>query len=156
MVDYSGRQKDAHARRGRKGRVQAIPSTDSSNDSSNALCGLQGCGQIQAEGLVKVPYPLTILLDRYSGCYSGGRWTAWNLPHEAVPGDVDDDDVTCMNFWTGEMCIGRGDSPEKAVEDLLRRLEECLKAGNPKPEYTQGHYRRMAGHWELFLVDADL
>ena len=68
-------------------------------------------------------YPLTIINDRYTGTYSGGKFTAWNLDYYKIPVDPDDDDVTCMAFWaTNKIPVGRGDSPEDAVKDLERRL----------------------------------
>lgn len=30
----------------------------------------------------KIPYPLTIIADRYNGTYSGGRFTAWNMDYD--------------------------------------------------------------------------
>lgn len=32
-------------------------------------------------------YPLTIIKDRYSGVYSGGKWLAFNLDPEEIPMD---------------------------------------------------------------------
>lgn len=31
------------------------------------------------------PYPLTILMDRYSGISAGGTFTAWNREAETIP-----------------------------------------------------------------------
>lgn len=45
------------------------------------------------------PYPLTICVDRYSGAYSGGEFTAWNLDANEVPEEIHSDDVTCSLFW---------------------------------------------------------
>ena len=45
------------------------------------------------------PYPLTIVHDRYNGCYSGGEFTAWNLYPQDVPEEIDSDDVNCCVFF---------------------------------------------------------
>lgn len=44
-------------------------------------------------------YPLTIIIDRYGGTYSGGEFTAWNLYPETIPDDIYSDDCTCNDFW---------------------------------------------------------
>lgn len=70
-------------------------------------------------------YPLTFVLDRYDGTYSGGRWIAWNLEPHMVPMGPQADDVTCRVFWeTNQLPAGRGDTPAGAVLDLLRQLRE--------------------------------
>lgn len=76
----------------------------------------------------KFVYPVTIIQDRYSGTYSGGQWTAFNLYKEQVPDAVDDSDVPCREFWTlasnFHLAIGRGATPDEAFEDLKKRLED--------------------------------
>ena len=75
-------------------------------------------------------YPLTIINDRYTGTYSGGIFTAWNMDYYEIPTDPDEDDVTCMLFWAKtDIIVGRGDTPQEAVDDLTRRLE-ALKDGS--------------------------
>ena len=91
-------------------------------------------------------YPLTIVKDRYNGCYSRGEWTAWNCDADEVPPDISDDDVTCACFWDnahdavtksiGIMkylsygadfecpVFGVGGGIESAVLDLKKRLEK--------------------------------
>ena len=70
-------------------------------------------------------YPLTIINDRYTGTYSGGIFTAWNMDYHEIPTDPDEDDVTCMLFWAKtDIIVGRGETPQEAVDDLIRRLEE--------------------------------
>ena len=46
-------------------------------------------------------YPLVIIRDRYTGVYSGGKYTAWSGDVEDIlpPPEVNDDDIVCMNFW---------------------------------------------------------
>lgn len=74
-------------------------------------------------------YPLTIINDRYTGTYSGGIFTAWNMDYYEIPTDPDEDDVTCMLFWAKtDIIVGRGETPQEAVDDLKRRLE-ALKDG---------------------------
>lgn len=68
-------------------------------------------------------YPLTIVMDRYEGTYSGGYYTAWNLDVEDVPTEIESDDVTCYNFWHSyEGVVGLGRTPNEATEDLRRKL----------------------------------
>ena len=75
-------------------------------------------------------YPLTIINDRYTGAYSGGEFTAWNMDYYEIPTEPAEDDVTCMLFWgTTKIPVGRGETPQEAVEDLKRRLE-ALKDGS--------------------------
>ncbi|KKL48773.1 hypothetical protein LCGC14_2322110 [marine sediment metagenome] len=71
-----------------------------------------------------IPYPLTILVDRYSGAYSGGQWTAWNLePFEIPPGPTESD-MECSDFWAdNEIPVGRGDTPVSAIASLTAALD---------------------------------
>ena len=81
------------------------------------------------------PYPLTILSDRYSGVFSGGTFTAWNREADTIPDDVSDGDCEAIDFWEGYYegyddikyewdVIGVGNTPNDAVEDLIRRQKE--------------------------------
>ena len=68
-------------------------------------------------------YPLTIVLDRYGGVYSGGKYLAYNKhPFEIKDGDEFADDVSCAMFWGEEHQIGVGDTPEKAINHLMGKL----------------------------------
>ena len=73
-------------------------------------------------------YPLTVVRDRYTGSYSGGRFTAWNVDVEDVPEDINEDDVTCYEFWWGDeskkYAIGKGRTPNEAIKDLAKVLKE--------------------------------
>lgn len=73
-------------------------------------------------------YPLTVVLDRYNGVYSGGIYTAWNRDFDEIPSTVSGSDVPCMCFWmdTTEI-VGRGNTMEEAVRDLERRLHAHKK-----------------------------
>lgn len=68
-------------------------------------------------------YPLVIIKDRYTGVYSNGKYTAWNMYFEDIPREIDEDDVTCHNFWHSyEEVVGLGDTPNEAVEDLRQKM----------------------------------
>jgi hypothetical protein len=81
------------------------------------------------------PYPITILMDRYSGMSAGGTFTAWNREADTIPDDVYGGDFEAIDFWkeywedydkiTREWeVIGIGNTPNDAVEDLIRRQKE--------------------------------
>ena len=69
-------------------------------------------------------YPLTITADRYTGAYSSGVFTAWNLEPIEVPTEPFEDDVVCMNYWHSSETVvcGKGDTPEEAVANLYIML----------------------------------
>ena len=68
-------------------------------------------------------YPLTIVKDRYSGCYSGGEYTAWNLEPEEIPTEIFYDDVSCYGFWlSNKILVGKGDTPQEAIMNLEKLL----------------------------------
>lgn len=72
-------------------------------------------------------YPLTVTMDRYTGSYSGGKWTAWNLEPSEIPVEVFEDDVSCGNFWflnEGRIKVGKGETPNEAIEDLRRIIND--------------------------------
>lgn len=68
-------------------------------------------------------YPLTIIADRYSGVYSGGKYTAWPGDEEDVPDEVSMDDVSCAHEWgvikTERQHVGIGCTPSVALVDLF-------------------------------------
>lgn len=75
-----------------------------------------------------VIYPLTITSDRYSGVYSGGKYIAWNLDADEVPGDIYSDDCGCDEFWTTNTIIcGKGNTVEEAIGDLYIKLRKGAK-----------------------------
>jgi len=68
-------------------------------------------------------YPLVIIKDRYTGTYSNGEYTAWNMFFEDIPREIDEDDVTCYNFWHSyNGIVGLGETPNEAIEDLHKKL----------------------------------
>lgn len=73
--------------------------------------------------------PLTIVRDRYSGVYSGGKYTAWNCRPDEIPEEIFLDDVTCSEWWNTAIgwVIGRGDTEREAALDLYCQLH-FLKA----------------------------
>ena len=76
-------------------------------------------------------YPLTIINDRYCGCYSGGEYLAFNMEPWQVPRAVDGGDVDCTVFRDDEYkeyAIGKGDTIQEAVDDLKSKLNASLFA----------------------------
>ena len=72
-------------------------------------------------------YPLTIIKDRYTGVYSGGKYTAWNMYHDEIPKEIDEDDVTCINFWAyNDIPVGIGETIYSAIESLKENLKKIL------------------------------
>lgn len=72
-------------------------------------------------------YPVTIIMDRYSGTYSGAYWLAFNLDYNEIPDAVCGSDIECLNFWENEgknMVVGKGACPEEAYEDLYWKVME--------------------------------
>lgn len=67
-------------------------------------------------------YPLTIKADRYSGVYSGGKYTAWPCSEADIPDGVFMDDVTCAHEWgvikSERQHVGIGCTPSVALVDL--------------------------------------
>ena len=83
-------------------------------------------------------YPCTLVADRYTGVYSGGRWIAYPLHPEDVPFAVGGDDLTCSEFWWDHnvndrlLPVGRGDTPAEAYDDLV-----AVMRGNPEDNPAQ-------------------
>lgn len=70
-------------------------------------------------------YPLTVVLDRYGGTYSGGRFTARNLDFGEVPTAIASDDVSCYEFWLiNQIHVGKGPTMDYAVADLISKINE--------------------------------
>lgn len=68
-------------------------------------------------------YPITIVLDRYFGVYSGGIYTAWNLHPENVPKEIDGSESECMDYWnTNKALCGKGNTPNAAIASLLAKI----------------------------------
>lgn len=80
----------------------------------------------------KYPYPLTVVMDRYSGIYSGGYFTAWNKYPQEISSRIDDSDCIAMAFWDdyhkkeetledGYQMVGFGETAEAAIKDLIAK-----------------------------------
>lgn len=86
----------------------------------------------------ETPYPFTLIMDRYNGAYSGGRFLATNQFFDQIDTSIGGSDPEEMIFWgdfkQGEpigfmrdkMYIGKGNTPQEAIDDLLNLI-------NPKP-----------------------
>ena len=73
-------------------------------------------------------WPVTIIMDRYSGTYSGGQYTAWNCYPEDIPNDVFSNDMACAEFWgindeTNKYIVGKGRTPDDAQNDLFNKID---------------------------------
>ena len=76
-------------------------------------------------------YPLVIIRDRYTGTYSGGKYTAWSGDVEDIlpPPEVEADDVVCGIFWHNQednptYIVGKGDTVSEALADLYIQLKQ--------------------------------
>lgn len=74
-------------------------------------------------------YPLTIVMDRYSGTYSGGEYTAWNMEPVYVPIEIYEGDVECADFFQNKtndekIIFGVGNTPNEAIDDLIVKLNK--------------------------------
>jgi hypothetical protein len=68
---------------------------------------------------------IVIHSSRYSGVYEGGRWFAMYLSDE-FPEDSISDDVSCATFFGKFMdMIGVGNTPQDALNDLLKKDKEA-------------------------------
>lgn len=74
-------------------------------------------------GRGEIPYPCTIVNDRYGGAYSGTQWIAWNLDPDEVSPDSWGSDVECSTFFEDNLEYGRGDTPDAAALDLHYKLK---------------------------------
>lgn len=79
--------------------------------------------------------PVTIIPDRYSGTYSGAPWLAFPLQPPDVPDEPSGGDIIAASWWdqAGDAPVGRGDTPDHAHADLLRRLEVIEPARKRPP-----------------------
>lgn len=90
----------------------------------------------QKNRVMKQPrdYPMTIVKDRYGGVYSGGAYTAWNLDPWELPSEMADSDLFCGEFWAwNKLPCGKGNTPDEAEGDLLRRIRGPLEGEELEP-----------------------
>lgn len=67
-------------------------------------------------------YPVAVIQDRYSGAYSGAAWIACSLTDFAeVLAIAHDEDSVAARVPDDCPWAGVGDTPDDAVQDLLRR-----------------------------------
>ena len=68
-------------------------------------------------------FDVAILGTRYGGAYEGGRWIAWVGDLEWLD-DYQAGDNTCATFFEDytDAPIGRGETPQAALDDLRRRV----------------------------------
>ena len=72
----------------------------------------------------RMRWPVTIILDRYHGCYSGADWLAFPLDFDEIPEDVNDEDLPCQDFWDNyNEPVGMGGTPEDALADLIAKMQ---------------------------------
>lgn len=73
-------------------------------------------------------WPVTIVKARYQGSYEGGLWLAFDCQYWQVPEAVYGDDISCSTFFDeynksnrkkNPLKIGRGETPEEALKDLV-------------------------------------
>jgi hypothetical protein len=67
-------------------------------------------------------FDVAILGTRYGGCYEGGNWIAWVGDPEWLD-DYQGDNADCPAFFEdyADAPIGRGETPQAALDDLIRR-----------------------------------
>ena len=84
----------------------------------------------ESELWMQIRYPVTIISDRYHGCYSGAEWLAFPLERDEVPEEVCGEDMEEMTFWddyTG--LVGKGATPDAAYADLVEKVAEISNYG---------------------------
>lgn len=73
-------------------------------------------------------YPVTIVMDRYSGSYSNAKWLAFNLDPCDIPDEIGGSDPDEMIFWREhddrKLPIGKGATPDLAINDLIIKLKQ--------------------------------
>lgn len=85
-------------------------------------------------------YPLTVVMDRYDGTYSGAVYTAWNLDFWNIPAAIDGADYECRAFWASDSknyLIGKGDTIMDAVKDLREKIEALREEKGREKEETK-------------------
>lgn len=88
-------------------------------------------------------YPLTIVSDRYSGTYSGGKFLAFNERVEDIPEGISHSDNGCAGFWSGYTgIVGKGSTLGEAASDLLNRLNDDAAKSNDTACDTEGERLR--------------
>jgi hypothetical protein len=84
--------------------------------------------KVELEELAKGnAYPVTVVMDRYGGTYSGAKWLAFNVDPQYVPEEVGGSDPEESIYWLehkdSEFPIGKGSTPDNAIQDLIKKLK---------------------------------
>lgn len=74
-----------------------------------------------------LPWPCTIVRTRYSGCYEGGAWAAFNLYGDSgfLVGH-DGPDLEAAEWWDlyrNSPWVAVGNTPQQALDNLTRKLK---------------------------------
>jgi len=78
-------------------------------------------------------FPVTIVMDRYNGSYSGAKWLAFQENNDDVPGEIGGGDPDEEYFWSNynsnpkSKPIGKGNTPDEAYQNLIHLLKEYYK-----------------------------
>lgn len=79
----------------------------------------------QIDYFISEAYPLTIIADRYSGTYSGGRYLAFLDDYWNIADEIDGCDPDCKSFWRKfDGIVGRGLTPDEAIVNLMQELKK--------------------------------
>jgi len=89
--------------------------------------------KIELENLSKGGiFPVTIVMDRYGGGYSGGEWLAIQCNCDDVPDEIGGGDPDEESFWREhddtKLPIGKGETPDKAYEDLKVKAKKYYES----------------------------
>jgi hypothetical protein len=72
-------------------------------------------------------YPVTIIATRYGGTYEGGRYAAFNMDEDDIPGEATAGDHECKTWWRDVapgLPVGVGATPDAALVALSDRLAQ--------------------------------
>ena len=82
----------------------------------------------EAKTWLEFVYPLTIVKDRYGGCYSSGRYVAYPCEFYEVDEAVGGEDGECMAFWDEfQGVVGRGGRADEAVFRLIAEMKNIAE-----------------------------
>lgn len=89
--------------------------------------------KIELENLSKGDlFPVTIVADRYDGCYSGGKWLALQVNCDDVPDEIGASDPDEEMFWREHddmrFPIGKGNTPNEALADLIFKAKRYYQS----------------------------
>lgn len=86
--------------------------------------------------------PISIVQARYGGLYEGGRWLAFLLEADELPNEAFDDDPTCREWWddASRLPIGRGTTPDAALDDLRVRVARLTPERSHEPRYDMDQF----------------